>query len=423
LVAGFDIVDWYDPYGNKISTLSPGSGNWINGLAFNRNNQKLYAIVSNSVGVFDSFGNWMGYFGSSYDSPSSILFDKNGYVYVGQSNTPDPILKFDPTGNTFINFSLYKYTWEAWPMDLASDQCTLYYAFSKESAIKRFDLCNNTPLPNLTWELSPGYSASGIRLLSDGSILIATNIEIRRLNIATGKLLQTYNLPDTGSWAEISLDPDGKSFWSTSGAGVYKFDITSGDMLMTFDAGSDGFVSGIAIVDELRAALPIIPTIPPTVPTPIPPTVPTPIPPTVPTPIPPTVQTPIPLTTPPAIPTTSVPENTPIPTDIQPPAPVITESPPVEPSGNTSLFWLVLIIGALAIGTVALIVRGTRVKPPHDNNSLRPQATRARAQGHPEAGEQTIIPSSDLPTPQIRLRFDQGITDYHIENQESDKGE
>jgi hypothetical protein len=86
--------------------------------------------------------------------------------------------------------------------------------------------------------------------------LVADGSNIKRLNPA-GAVIQTYDASGEDSWFALNLDPDGVSFWSAniSTANIYKFNIASGAVTLSFNSGTGAnTVFGLAISGELTVA-------------------------------------------------------------------------------------------------------------------------------------------------------------------------
>ena len=70
-----------------------------------------------------------------------------------------------------LNTELFGVDW----IDLASDECTLYYT-TEGTDIMRFNKCTNTQLPNFNnTSFDPNQSAFELRILPDGSVLVAAD--------------------------------------------------------------------------------------------------------------------------------------------------------------------------------------------------------------------------------------------------------
>ena len=196
----------------------------------------------------------------SFWSAESCVFDRSGNVYIGQaggsSSTDDQVAvkKFDRYGN-----ALDSYTVPTGPrgtdwIDLAGDQCTLYYT-SEDTTVRRYNLCTRTELPPFATDLTPPYCYA-LRLRPNREVMVACQDAVHRLS-PQGANLQTYTrqsigeLDASGLFA-LNLDPDGTSFWTAGlhSGDVYRVDIASGTVLTTFNTGPGG-VSGLAVYDEL----------------------------------------------------------------------------------------------------------------------------------------------------------------------------
>jgi DNA-binding beta-propeller fold protein YncE len=178
----------------------------------------------------------LGTFGSGYNAdPESIDFDSFGNVYVGQADGTRQVLKFDAAGNPAGSFSpAVENRGTDW-IDLAPDDCTLYYT-SEGVLVKRFNVCTNTQLADFATLPSANGEAFTLRLLPGGGALVADSAEIVRLD-AAGNVAQTYDSAGEDDWFALALDPNGTSFWaadSTTGD-VVEFDISTGAVQASFN--------------------------------------------------------------------------------------------------------------------------------------------------------------------------------------------
>ncbi|PYX19381.1 MAG: hypothetical protein DMG82_25665 [Acidobacteria bacterium] len=242
-------VQWYRN-GALLTTLDTGQANtFAAGMAFDAAGN-LYVTVFNAANVirFDRNGNRLGSFGSGYsvdgisNDPESILFDSGGNAYVGQADGTHQVRKFDSSGNFLAAFSPKTEDRGTDWIDLAADQKTLYYA-SEGTHVKRFDLSTNTQLSDLNSIPLLGAFAYALRILNDGSVLVADTDRVVHLN-SSGAVMQTYLAsdiePETApALFALSLDPDGTSFWTgdLNAGTVWKIDIASGAILTTIGTG------------------------------------------------------------------------------------------------------------------------------------------------------------------------------------------
>jgi hypothetical protein len=253
-------VQWRQPNGSLIRTLQAPMAN-VNtaGMAFDQaGNLYVTMFESQTISRFDNAGNFLGTFGSGYNSdPESIVIDSQGNVYVGQADGSHRILKFDSSGNLLAQFLVNTEDRGTDWIDLGSDLCTMYYT-SEGKHVKVFDVCASQQLPDLNTSSLTGAIAYAHRLLANGDTLVADTSVIARLD-DTGNTIQTYTVSGTNNFFALNLDPDGRSFWSgdlTSG-NVYKFDIASGNVLLQFNAtggASNLMVGGIAVKGEITAS-------------------------------------------------------------------------------------------------------------------------------------------------------------------------
>lgn len=258
--AGVFIDAWGPNIGNFLGYVTTGmcfspQGN-ILATRFGYPDPTLY----NAAGAIldDEFARPPG--SPAFNSAESCVFDRSGNVYIGQaggSSSDDEdvaVKKFDRYGN-----ALDSYTVPTGPrgtdwIDLAGDQCTLYYT-SEDTTVRRYNLCTRTELPPFAIDLTPPYCYA-LRLRPNREVMVACQDAVHRLS-PQGDNLQTYTrqgigeLDASGLFA-LNLDPDGTSFWTAglNSGNVYRVDIASGTVLTTFNTGPGG-VSGLAVYDEL----------------------------------------------------------------------------------------------------------------------------------------------------------------------------
>jgi hypothetical protein len=231
-----DGVQEYTPTGQLVQTISGTSG--ATTLCFDPSGQHL---ILPGVGLFDSSGDVLS---SSWARVSNggndCVADGLGNVYTS-SAMPDSswvITRYDLNGNVRETFPLTFRAATPLAMDLAPDECTMYFgAFANNGngVGPLVNVCTNTQgsgtgpddfddlrvLPN--WEL--------LKLFDGGA----------RLYDTTGQPIQSYSPADAlGQFRTMSLDPDGASFWTCcaldlsstpSVSDVWRFDINSGQLV------------------------------------------------------------------------------------------------------------------------------------------------------------------------------------------------
>jgi len=269
-------VQWYRSDGTPVATLDTGQANTAAaGMAFDASGN-LYATVfeANNIVKFDRSGNLLGTFGNppgGYNlDPESILFDSAGNAYVGQADesllgTGKHVLKFNAIGNFITSFSPPTGPRGTDWIDLAADQNTLFYT-SEGTSVRRFNLSANTPLSDFNVASLPGPAAYALRILPNGQVLVADTDRVVRLD-TSGNVVQTYcaaqvtevcsstfSLEPNNTFPllfALTLDPDGKSFWTADlfAGTVWKIDIATGLIDLTINTGSNE-VGGVLVFGE-----------------------------------------------------------------------------------------------------------------------------------------------------------------------------
>lgn len=191
----------------------------------------------------------------------SCVFDGAGNVYIGMaggSGSPDesvPVRKFNRYGDLLDTFVLPTGTRGTDWIDLAGDQCTLYYT-SEDTTVRRYNVCTHTALPDFASGLTEPYCYA-IRLRPNREVMVACQEAVHRLS-PEGDHMQTYTRASIGEndpqgLFALNLDPDGTSFW-TAGAlsgNVYRVDIETGIVVGSFNSGAGG-VAGLIVYDDLQ---------------------------------------------------------------------------------------------------------------------------------------------------------------------------
>ncbi|MEO6065794.1 MAG: hypothetical protein ABIP49_08470 [Lysobacterales bacterium] len=197
----------------------------------------------------------------SFNRHESCVFDQSGNVYVGQAGFNDqqtdaqvPVLKFNSSGVLLDSFVLPTGPRGTDWIDLAADQCMLFYT-SEDTTVRRYNLCTRSPLPPLITTLT-APSCYALRQRPNREVMVACQEAVHRVS-PQGVNVQTYTRQSIGETNAqglfaLNLDPDGTSFWTAGGlsGNVYRVDIASGAVLTTFNSGPGG-VAGLAVYDEL----------------------------------------------------------------------------------------------------------------------------------------------------------------------------
>lgn len=223
--------------------------------------------------------------------PHFVTFAQDGTFYVGctGNTTNGPCLNFGgavSTGGTgdIVRFNADgsvnavispAYDQSGTPSgDLMVDQRTIRYG-SVGRKIKQWNtvlgqLADFATLPGST----PTYTVRGMKMLPDGTMLVADAADIKRLS-AFGTVIQTYTDVAQADWGTLAPDPTGREyFWAANtgadtGEGVpmiAKFDLESGAVLeriytptdtayLTGDLASQLCSGGIVVFGGYRAAI------------------------------------------------------------------------------------------------------------------------------------------------------------------------
>src|SRR5690606_35837385 len=144
---------------NYVTTgmcFSPGG----NILATRFGNPDMTYYSASGAILDDAFARPPG--SGTYNLPESCVFDRNGNVYIGQAgiagSTDEQValLKFDRHGNALERFAIPTGPRGTDWIELAGDQCTLYYT-SEDTSVRRYNLCTRTPMPDFAIGLTPAF--------------------------------------------------------------------------------------------------------------------------------------------------------------------------------------------------------------------------------------------------------------------------
>jgi len=247
--------------GTLLSTLTGPVQGQAKGLAIDAHGNLLVShwwtsdsMGGNAIAKFTPDGSFAGTFGSGFFcNPSGLVVDSKGFVFVGEADCSGDLLKLNASGTTVEPFKpVIEVGGPRW-IDLAADGCTMYYT-SVGQFIHRLDVCTGTQLPNLNSIPLSGGAALGLRVMPDGGVLVAAQNDVERLN-ASGQVIATYHAVAEPGFVGIFVLDDGKSFLASSylTSNVYKFDMTTGQILMSFNTGvPDAGAKGVIIVPSQK---------------------------------------------------------------------------------------------------------------------------------------------------------------------------
>jgi hypothetical protein len=268
-------INHFDNQGNLLDTLDTSSS-YITGMCFDPQGNLLTTDWSaDLVSKFSTSGVLLQkawYTPPVNSRPESCVRNKAGHYLVGLSGlTTNNLLELDANGVLVTTRTIAPDSNGADWIDLATDQCTLYYT-SEGTKVKRFNVCTNTQLADFA--SIPGVTGSdcwGMHLRPNGEVITACRAAgVKRLS-STGTVLQTYNTGTAPS--VVSLDGDGTSVWVGDDADhtVKRVDIASGTVLKQFTApAGPSHLFGLAVVGEQSAALAVVAAPPSPSPSPAP---------------------------------------------------------------------------------------------------------------------------------------------------------
>jgi hypothetical protein len=136
-------------------------------------------------------------------------------------------------------------------VDLAADQCTVYYT-NESNIISRYNMCTSTQLPAFA-TVSTAAACYAVRIRPTTlEVMVACSDGAHRLS-PTGVNLQTYSAQ--GGLFALNLDPNGISYWTAGPGGgtVWKVNIITGTVEAPSPITTNAPTWGLAVFGELTA--------------------------------------------------------------------------------------------------------------------------------------------------------------------------
>ena len=245
----------FAPDGTPKGTLADSAG--AGPLCFDPSGEHL---IAPGTGLYDSAGTRLASAWASVSPIGDCTVDKAGNVYLaGGPFTGDrltgraTIRKFDLAGHPLDTYNVdatgYTYIRSVYSLDLAPDQCTLYYGLGGGEEIKRYDVCTNTQLPL--------FGGAGIcdqlRVRTNGQVTVTCDTGGALLNTSGTGIVSFANPNDplNNNLRFAALDADGTSFWMGTLAGLLaRYDIASGQRVDRWTAGPG--LGGVAVYNSPR---------------------------------------------------------------------------------------------------------------------------------------------------------------------------
>jgi hypothetical protein len=246
----------FTPAGALVATYDTTTGSSeTTGMCFDAAGN-LYATMfqAGKVSKFDPNGVLInGSFISGLPNPESCQVNKAGDLFVGLAGAAQ-IRKFNATTGALI--TAYTTTSSTGWIDIAADQCTIFYADDSQ-AIGRFNVCTNTQLP--TFALMSNV-ASGLRIVGNGDVLASNRTGVSRFNSA-GTLLGNYGAPAGNSLIfAVTLDPDNATFWTADlvNGNIFRYNLApiANTPVTTFNSAQFVDTAGILVVGEITVGGP-----------------------------------------------------------------------------------------------------------------------------------------------------------------------
>ncbi|MGZ4278714.1 MAG: hypothetical protein ACXVVU_18840 [Solirubrobacteraceae bacterium] len=245
------VIARFAPDGTPKGTLAQSDG--AGPLCFDPSGEHL---VASGTGLYDSTGTRLASAWASVSPRGDCTVDRAGNVYLaGAPSTGNSVTgrgtirKFDLTGHPLANYDVAATgntsSRAVASVDLAPDQCTIYYELGGGEDVMRFDVCTNTQLPGFG---SAGFPCDQLRVRANGQVAVTCDT-LGGLLDASGTRIQTFdnpNAPVNNNLRYAALDADGTSFWMGTLAGLLaRYDIATGQRVDRWTAGPG--LGGIAV--------------------------------------------------------------------------------------------------------------------------------------------------------------------------------
>jgi hypothetical protein len=254
------VIARFAPDGTAKGTLADSAN--AGPLCFDPSGEHL---IAPGTGLYDSTGSRRASVWASVTPVGDCTVDKAGNVYLaGGPFTGDrftgraTIRKFDITGQALGSYDVdatgITYGRSVYSLDLAPDQCTLYYGLGGGEDVKRYDVCTHTQLPVFG---SAGFPCDQLRVRPNGQVAVTCDSHGGLLDASGTQAVYFANASDppevSGRFAALAAD--GTSFWMGTYAGVLaRYDIASGQRMDRWTAGPG--LGGIAVYNPPPAPPP-----------------------------------------------------------------------------------------------------------------------------------------------------------------------
>jgi hypothetical protein len=237
------VIARFAPDGTAKGTLADSAG--AGPLCFDASGEHL---IAPGTGLYDSTGSRLASAWASVNPVGDCTVDRAGNVYLaGGPFTGDrftgsaKLRKYDLTGHLLDSYDVdatgITYGRSTYGLDLAPDQCTMYYGLGGGEDVKRYDVCTRAQLPVFG---SAGFPCDELRVLPDGRVAVTCDSHGGLLD-TSGTRTEYFASPNDPPYINgrfAALGADGKSFWMGTSAGlVARYDVASGQPVDRWTAG------------------------------------------------------------------------------------------------------------------------------------------------------------------------------------------
>lgn len=246
------------PDGTLVQVFYIGRNDNIGGIALDQNGALLVTDASaqagsasvNALYSLDQNGN-SSPFGNDSTAANSLSLARHGEIFTGSGSGSPQIIQHGTDGNVVNAYTPAIDTGTVPWIDLASDQCTVYYTYGAR-IIKRFNVCKSLD-PGDFATLLVGRTTHDLRIRQNGQVVVTTGDQILLLN-TDGSVGLQIGAGLSPSFNALALDPDGTSVWVGDQTGqVFHFDLNTGQQIGQTIVTNFPSIHGLAIVGERRA--------------------------------------------------------------------------------------------------------------------------------------------------------------------------
>jgi hypothetical protein len=252
------VIARFAPDGTPKGALAQSDG--AGPLCFDPSGEHL---VAPGTGLYDRTGTRLASAWASVSPIGDCTVDKAGNVYLaGGPFTGDrftgsaKLRKYDLTGHPLDSYDVdatgITYGRSIYGLDLAPDQCTMYYGLGGGEDVKRYDVCARAQLPVFG---SAGFPCDELRVLPDGQVAVTCDSHGGLLD-TSGTQAMYFASPNDPAYINgrfAAVGGDGKSFWMGTYAGLLaRYDTATGQRMDRWTAGPG--MGGIAVYNPPRPA-------------------------------------------------------------------------------------------------------------------------------------------------------------------------